>query len=525
MCQGWSVTPQALGASLLDSANSRDDHEDSVSSLLRLSSDLDQGFVNPSLATGESRRVVPEKLGDPSFLADYGVDRAYVAGGMAKGIASVGLVTRMGKARLLSFFGSGGLTLEEIEHAIRKIQSELTTEEPYGVNFLHNLLSPEEENRLVDVLLKLKATRIEAAAFIQLTPALIRYRVTGLRRDTTGRVRPRNRLLAKVSRMEVAARFLAPPDPRIVQGVRETGGITAEEATLAREISMADDICVEADSGGHTDKQVAFALLPTVVRLRDETSSQYPQARHVRIGAAGGLGTPEAIAASFLLGADFVMTGSINQATVEAGTSDLVKDLLTEADVHDFEMVPAGDMFEIGARVQVLKRGLMFPARANRLFEIYRRYGSLEEIEPGLRTEIEERYFGRTFEDVWEETCRHFSVVDPRECEEAQRNPRKKMAMVFRWYFFHSNRLALEGARDRKVDFQIYCGAAMGALNRWLKGTRWASWRARHVDDLAHLLMDGAARLIETRLSSWFTNGTRSVDVKPTGRPEFVEPA
>ena len=69
-----------------------------------------------------------------------------------------------------------------------------------------------------------------------------------------------------------------------------------------------------------------------------------------------GIGTPEAAAAAFLLGAEFIGTGSINQCTVEAGTSDSVKDLLQEANVQDTSYAPAGDMFEAGARVQVLKK-------------------------------------------------------------------------------------------------------------------------------------------------------------------------
>jgi trans-AT polyketide synthase, acyltransferase and oxidoreductase domains len=39
------------------------------------------------------------------------------------------------------------------------------------------------------------------------------------------------------------------------------------------------------------------------------------------IGLAGGMGTPFAVAAAFVMGADYVLTGSVNQACVEAGTS------------------------------------------------------------------------------------------------------------------------------------------------------------------------------------------------------------
>jgi trans-AT polyketide synthase/acyltransferase/oxidoreductase domain-containing protein len=48
--------------------------------------------------------------------------------------------------------------------------------------------------------------------------------------------------------------------------------------------------------------------------------------------------------------------------------------------------------------------------------------------------------------------------------ERAERSPRHKMALVFRWYFVHSTRLALKGIEEGKVDFQIQCGPAMGRL-------------------------------------------------------------
>ena len=120
-------------------------------------------------------------------------------------------------------------------------------------------------------------------------------------------------------------------------------------------------------TGGHTDQGVALALMPAMFRLRDDLMARHRYHRKIRVGAAGGIGTPHAAAAAFVMGADFILTGSINQCTVEAGTSDAVKDMLQEINVQDTAYAPAGDMFEIGARVQVLKKGLFFPARANKL--------------------------------------------------------------------------------------------------------------------------------------------------------------
>jgi hypothetical protein len=46
----------------------------------------------------------------------------------------------------------------------------------------------------------------------------------------------------------------------------------------------------------------------------------------------------------------------------------------------DVAMCPASDMFEMGGKVQVLKRGTMYPQRAQRLYELYKTYPSFDAI-------------------------------------------------------------------------------------------------------------------------------------------------
>src|SRR5206468_10061702 len=134
--------------------------------------------------------------------------------------------------------------------------------------------------------------------------------------------------------------------------------------TLAAHIPVAEDVTVEADSGGHTDNRSLVALLPAILALRDELTTRHGFARPIRVGAAGGLGTPAAVAAAFSLGAAYVVTGSVNQATREAGLSDDAKRMLAQADIADVTMAPAADMFELGVKVQVLRRGTFFAPRS-----------------------------------------------------------------------------------------------------------------------------------------------------------------
>lgn len=454
----------------------------------------------------ESPSITAASLGSARFRKNHGLRYAYVSGAMYKGIASADLVIRMARSGLMGFFGTGGLKLDRIEEGILKIKTHLRNGEPFGMNLICNLIKPELEDATVDLFFRHAIRRIEASAYTQVTPSLVRYRVRGLREEN-GKIIIPNQLMAKVSRPEVAIQFLSPPPQKILQKLVQAGKISATEAALAERIPMTDDLCVEADSGGHTDNGVAYALMPAMLRLRDDTVAQYRYADPIHVGAAGGIGTPHAVAASFILGADFVLTGSVNQCTVEAGTSDLVKEMLAAINVQDTAMAPAGDMFEIGAKVQVLSKGVFFAARANKLYDLYRQFESIDQIDPKTRQQIETRYFKRTFDEVYHETKEFYAKAAPEQIERAERNPKFKMALIFRWYFVHTNRIALKGVQDEKVDFQVHTGPALGAFNQWVKGTKYEDWRNRHVDEIADLLMNGAAEILQDRFRR-FHNGS-----------------
>lgn len=438
-------------------------------------------------------------LGNQQFKRDYNLKYAYLTGSMFRGIASAEMVVKMGKAGMMGFLGTGGLHPGRIEEAIRFIGKELSDGQSFGVNLLHSN-NPDVEHKAVDLYIKHAVKNIEASAFLGITPALVRFRAHGLARDREGRVRPAVRVIAKISRPEVAREFLSPAPDYIVSNLLEENAITAEQGILLKEVPMADDLCVEADSGGHTDGGSASVLMPSIIRLRDAMSKKFGYNWPVRIGAAGGIGTPEAAAAAFVLGADFILTGSINQCTVEAGQSEAVKDMLQQIDVQDTDYAPAGDMFELGAKVQVLNKGVFFPARAKKLYDLYRRHNSLEEIDGTTKRQLEEKYFKRSLAEIFKEVQ---AYCPPDETERAMRSPKHKMALIFRWYFGYSARLALNGDPEHKVDYQVHCGPALGAFNQWIKGTHLENWRNRHVDEIAEKLMAATAELLNSRFLSF----------------------
>ncbi len=437
----------------------------------------------------------PENLGDRGFCAAHNLKYAYVGGSMANGIASTQLAEALGRAGMLGFYGAAGQPLEEVEKAIDRLQ---TAAHPYGFNLIHSPSDPALETALVDLYLRRGVRLIEASAYINLTLPLIRFRTAGIRRGADGAIETPNRVIGKISRTEVAARFFAPPEEKFIKELVARGELTAEQAELAAGIPVAEDVTAEADSGGHTDNRPLVNLLPTIIALRDRMQQQHNYPVRLRVGAGGGIATPEAAAAAFMMGAAYLVTGSVNQACLEAGTSAAVKKLLAAAEQADVAMAAAADMFEMGVKVQILKRGTMFAMRANKLYDLYRAHSSFEEIPAETRAALERDYFRAAFDAVWQGTREYFLRKDPAQAERADRDPKHKMALVFRWYLSQSSRWPLAGDESRKLDYQVWCGPAMGAFNEWAKGSFLEQPENRGAVTVARNLLAGAAAL--TRL-------------------------
>jgi PfaD family protein len=435
-----------------------------------------------------------ESLGDPGFRSTYGTRYSYYTGAMASGIASEALVAAAGNAGILASFGAGGLGPQRVEQAIQAIQAALP-QGPFAFNLLNSPNEPALEERAVELYLKYGIRVVEASAYLALTLPLVRYRAAGLSRAADGTVQIGNRVIAKLSRLEMAQRFLDPAPADLLAALLEAGKITPEQAELARQVPMADDITVEADSGGHTDNRPLVCMLPAFLSLRDQVQQAHGYTTAVRIGAAGGIGTPEAVLAAFALGAASVATGSVNQSCVESGTSEHVRTLLGQMEMPDVAMAPAGDMFEMGVRVQVLKRGTMFSMRAQKLYDLYSRFNAWEEIPQAERDKLEKTVFKREFAAIWSDTVAFFTQRDPRQVERGNANPRDKMALVFRWYLGLSSRWALSGEKGREMDYQVWAGPSQGAFNEWVRGTYLADPKNRRVVDVALHLLTGSAYL------------------------------
>ncbi|WP_412540280.1 hypothetical protein R8Z50_31375 [Longispora sp. K20-0274] len=239
-------------------------------------------------------------LGSAAFRADYGVKYAYLAGALPSAVTSVDLCLRLGKAGLLGFYGAEHMPLGAVDAALDELR-----DTPFGME-----LPAAHEDDLVDRYLAAGVRYVDATGYSEPTPALLRYRFAAGPRQ----------LLLNVASPAAAEAFLRPPS-----------GAALRAAGLAPEASdagppVATDIAVLGGNVAH---------LLALVRMRDRLGSP------TRIGYGGGLGTPEGVAAAFVLGADFVVAGSVNHPTPEAGATDEVRDALAALDVSSGSPVGA----------------------------------------------------------------------------------------------------------------------------------------------------------------------------------------
>lgn len=433
-----------------------------------------------------------DELGDAAFRHRYGLRFSYMTGAMANGIASADMVIAAAQAGCLGSYGAGGQGLAAIEADLTAIHAALGDDLPWAANLIHSPGEPQHEEAVADLFLKYQVPVVEASAYLGLTAAVVRYRVTGLR-EVDGKVVPAQRIIAKASRVEVATRWLSPPPAKILDELVTAGRITAEEARLAPRIAMCDDLTAEADSGGHTDNRPALCMLPTFLSLRDRLQAEFGYADAVCVGLGGGIATPEAIAAAFAMGAAFVVTGSINQACVESGSCQAVREMLAQAEQADVTMAPASDMFEMGVKLQVLKRGTMFAMRGQKLYDIYRDHASWDAVPAKDREQVEKQFLRASFADIWRECETFWAKREPRQLDRARKEPKHQMALVFRWYLGMASRWANSGVPERKMDYQVWCGPAMGAFNAWAAGSLFDDPANRRVGLVAHNLLYGAA--------------------------------
>ena len=144
------------------------------------------------------------------------------------------------------------------------------------------------------------------------------------------------------------------------------------------------------------------------------------------------------------------------------------------------------------------KRGTMFPMRARKLFELYRAHGSMEEIPASEREAVEKTIFGSRWRGS--EKTRAFLRRLIRRIWSGRSGMR---SIRWRWCsggILLSPAVGECGEGTRVVDYQVWCGPAMGAFNEWVRGSFLEEPGNRRVGVVAMNLLHGAA--VMTRLNA-----------------------
>ena len=440
--------------------------------------------------------LYPEWLGDRSFAEAHGVRFPYVAGEMANGIATPRLVVAMARAGMLGFFGAAGLSVDRVERGLDEIVRNLEGRPAaWGANLIHSPTEPALEARVAKLYADRAVPCIEASAFMDLTPNIVRLACSRApcRRRRSGRA--------------------APPHPR--QGLKTGGGAPLHVARAAGDASRPRRTARALRGRGSAlatraarEATSRWKPIPAVTRTTarwacssrgcSRCATRWPPRSDSRIQAPSvsarraASALPSATAAAFALGAAYVMTGSVNQSAVESGLSEDGRRMLAQADLADVAMAAAADMFELGVKLQVLKRGTLFAVRANRLYEVYRANLGLDTLDTPTRLEVE-KIFGRSIDDVNRETETFWRARDEGQLDRALSDPKHRMALVLRWYLGQSSRWAIAGETSRRGDYQIWCGPAMGAFNAWVRGSFLEDPANRSVVQIGRNLLEGAA--------------------------------
>ena len=109
------------------------------------------------------------------------------------------------------------------------------------------------------------------------------------------------------------------------------------------------------------------------------------------------------------------------------------------------------------------------------------------------RDKVERDILRASFDAAWQSTRSFWLGRDPAQVQRAETDGKHRMALVFRAYLGLSSRWAIDGLDERAVDFQVWCGPAMGAFNSWVRGSFLEATANRSVVQVALNLLQGAA--------------------------------
>ncbi|WP_340201865.1 ACP S-malonyltransferase [Ascidiimonas sp. W6] len=438
-------------------------------------------------------------LGNSDFRKKYHLRYAYLVSGLQGGIVSPQMLKELRSNNILCFIGTSFISIGEIENII-KTSKENKFSTPYGLTIMFDQLINFKEREILKLATEYHIHHIEAIGYLQPSIDLVRYKLSQISETDEGLIVSKNKIFARVSRPEIAKLYLAPPSSEIIDQLLEEGSITQKQANQASRIAIADELIIENNSGWNYIEYSTEVLLPLITQLRDELYQKHRFGYKAGIGVAGDIGTSYSASTAFLLGADFIVTDTINFCSKESNLSPNAKQLLQEVSIQDIEFAPSFNQFEIGGKIKTLRKGVFFPARANILYDLYKNNQSILDIDEKTKEKLENRYFGKSLDEVWHEAQSCICFNNTSLIKKAENNPKYKMALIFRWYSWKGWTSAINGDHAHKVNYQIFCSPALGAFNQWVSNTEMEKWDERSSSSIAEKIMIEATVLIDQRL-------------------------
>jgi trans-AT polyketide synthase, acyltransferase and oxidoreductase domains len=422
-----------------------------------------------------SAAVPARGSGDPGVLRAYGLRLPYLVDALPYGISGPAMLRRLAKAGLFGFLGTRGVPIAEVAADV----SDLGTQDAlgrWGIELPPERLDPARALAITSLALDAGVGHAVTAGWAGVSPQLVRWRFG--RGKTSGGQR---RLLVRVTASHQAEAFLRPAAAELVAQLVRSGELDPAGAQDARRLPVATDICVHPEPGG-----AAASLLLSVQRaVRDTGGSREGSVEPAPVGV-GGIGTPEEIASAILLGADFLVTGTINQCTPQARTSEAVKGLLATVTTADTVIGPSAELFCLGGLEHMVRKATLFPARAARLYGLHQACASLGHLTPATRRLLESDYFGQPL-DLLAGSAPGQDAEPP-------------VADLLARYFDLGTRAALAGRLEQQLNWHIPGGPEIGAFNLAADRLDLADWRVRDVDVVAERLIAAGARLLDVRL-------------------------
>jgi trans-AT polyketide synthase, acyltransferase and oxidoreductase domains len=409
-------------------------------------------------------------LGDPRVARAYHLRLPYLVDALPYGVSGPAMLRRLAGAGLFGFLGTRGVPVTQVETDVDDLRAE-DVRGRWGIELPAERLDPERASAITSLALSSGVGHAVTAGWAGVSPQLVRWRFA---RGSTGGAGPR-RLLVRVTGSHQVEAFLRPPPAELIAPLVRSGQLDPAEADHARRHPVATDLFVQPEpEGGAT-----AGLLMSVLRATSQTRRDGEESVPVGVG---GIGTAEEIASAVLLGADFIVTGAINQTAPQARTCDAVKDLLATVTMADTVLAPSAELFRLGGREHMVRKATLFPARAAHLYALHLARVSPADFSPQTRHLLESEYFGEPLEEV------------------IRSAPEPRLVDLLTRYFDLGTSAALAGRMEHQLNWHIPSGQEMGAFNLAADGLGLADWAGRDVDVVAERLMTAGAQLLDRRL-------------------------